>query len=94
MRTVIKTHRVELKPNKTQEAFFRQCVEASRFAYNWALAEWQRQYQAGEKPNEAALRRQFNASKPVEFPWILDLPKTVPQQAIKNVGEERGSPLG
>ena len=41
---------------------------------------------AGEKPNEAALRRQFNAIKPIEFPWILDLPKSVPQQAIKNVG--------
>jgi len=86
MRTLIKTHRIELKPNATQAAIFRQCVGASRFAYNWALAEWQRQYQAGEKPNEAALRRQFNAIKPVEFPWILDLPKSVPQQAIKNVG--------
>lgn len=86
MRTVIKTHRIELKPNATQTAIFRRCVGASRFAYNWALAEWQRQYQAGEKPNEAALRRQFNAIKPIEFPWILDLPKTVPQQAIKNVG--------
>ena len=86
MRTVIKTHRIELKPNKTQQALFRQCVGASRFAYNWALAEWQRQYQAGEKPSEAALRRQFNAIKPVELPWILDLPKSVPQQAIKNVG--------
>jgi len=86
MRTLIKTHRIELKPNATQAAIFRQCVGASRFAYNWALAEWQRQYQAGEKPNEAALRRQFNAIKPIEFPWILDLPKSVPQQAIKNVG--------
>lgn len=85
MRTVL-THRIELKPNKLQEAVFRQCTGAARFAFNWALAEWQRQYQAGEKPNEAALRRQFNAIKPVEFPWILDLPKSVPQQAIKNVG--------
>ena len=84
MRTVL-THRIELKPNTIQEALFRQCVGASRFAYNWALGEWQRQYAAGEKPNEAALRRQFNAIKPVEFPWILDLPKSVPQQAIKNV---------
>ena len=83
MRTVL-THRIELKPNKIQEARFRQCVGTSRFAYNWALAEWQ--FEAGEKPNEAALRRQFNALKPVEFPWILDLPKAVPQQAIKNVG--------
>ncbi len=85
MRTVL-THRIALKPNRTQEVFFRQCVGAARFAANWALAEWQRQYQAGEKPNEAALRRQFNALKPIDFPWIMDLPKAVPQQAIKNVG--------
>ncbi|MBK8751761.1 MAG: transposase [Candidatus Competibacteraceae bacterium] len=85
MRTVL-THRIELKPNPLQAALFRQCVGAARFAYNWALAEWQRQFEAGEKPNEAALRRQFNALKPLEFPWILDLPKSVPQQAIKNVG--------
>ncbi|HRD49595.1 MAG: transposase [Candidatus Competibacter sp.] len=85
MRTIL-THRIELKPNPIQEALFRQCVGAARFAYNWALAEWQRQFEAGEKPNEAALRRQFNAIKPIEFPWILDLPKAVPQQAIKNVG--------
>ena len=67
MRTVL-THRIALKPNTAQTARFRQCVGASRFAYNWALAEWQRQYASGEKPNEAALRRQFNAIKPVEFP--------------------------
>ena len=83
---IVMTHRIELKPNKLQEALFQQRVGASRFAYNWALAEWQRQVEAGKKPNEAALRRQFNVIKPVEFPWILDLPKAVPQQAIKNVG--------
>lgn len=85
MRTVL-SHRIELKPNKIQEALFRQCVGAARFWFNWALAEWQRQFIAGEKPNEAALRRQCNAIKPTEFPWILDIPKSVPQQAIKNVG--------
>ena len=83
---IVMSHRIELKPNKIQEALFRQCVGASRFAYNWALAEWQRQFEAGETPHEAALRKQFNAIKPVEFPWILGLPKAVPQQAIKNVG--------
>ncbi len=85
MRTVL-THRIALKPQKRQEMLFRQCVGAARFAFNWARAEWQRQFAEGEKPNEAALRRQFNAIKPVEFPWILELPKSVPQQAIKNVG--------
>jgi putative transposase len=83
---IVLTHRIELKPHKIQAALLRECVGASRFAYHGALAEWQRQYQAGEKPNEAALRRPFNAIQPVEFPWILDLPKSVPPQAIKNVG--------
>lgn len=83
---IVMSHRIELKPHAIQESRFRQCVGAARFAYNWALAEWQRQFEAGEKPHEATLRRQFNAIKPVDFPWILDLPKSVPQQAIKNVG--------
>jgi putative transposase len=64
----------------------RQAVGVSRFAYNWALAEWKRQYQVGEKPSEAALRRQLNSLKRQQFPWMLLVPKFVPQQAIKNCG--------
>ena len=37
---IVMSHRIELKPTKIQEALFGQCVGASRFAYNWALAEW------------------------------------------------------
>jgi putative transposase len=48
------------------------------------LAEWERQYQAGEKPSEAALRRQLNSIKRQQFPWMRLVPKSVPQQAIKN----------
>ena len=46
----------------------------ARFAYNWALAEWQRQYEAWKadnrlpKPSQAALRRQLNATKRERFP--------------------------
>jgi hypothetical protein len=32
----------------------------TRFAYNWALAEWQRQYQAGKKPSEVAWYASFS----------------------------------
>src|SRR4029078_4263373 len=65
--------------------FFRACGTA-RFAYNWALAEWKRQYAAGEKPSEAALRKQLNAVKKTEFPWMGEVTKCAPQQAIKNLG--------
>nr|BAL55740.1 transposase [uncultured Gammaproteobacteria bacterium] len=89
---VILTHKIELRPTVAQEALLREAVGVARFAYNWALAEWKRQYEAWKadptlpKPTEAALRRQLNAIKRKEFPWMLRVPKRVPQQAIKNLG--------
>ncbi len=83
---VVLSHRIALVPTAAQEGLLRQAVGVSRFAYNWALAEWKRQYQAGEKPSEAALRRQLNSIKRQHFPWMLWVPKSVPQQAIKNCG--------
>ena len=83
---VVLSHRIALVPTARQELLLRQAVGVSRFAYNWALAEWKRQYQAGEKPSEVALRRQLNAIKHQQFPWMRLVPKSVPQQAIKNCG--------
>jgi putative transposase len=59
----------------------------ARFAYNWALAEWQKEYAAGKKPNEAAMRRSLNAVKATEFPWMLEVTKCAPQMAIKDLGK-------
>ena len=42
----------------------------ARVTYNWARACWKEQYSAGNTPNEAALRRELNAVKKVEFPWM------------------------
>jgi len=80
------SHRIALVPRAAQEILLRQAVGVSRFSYNWALTEWQRQYQAGQKPNEGALRRQLNSIKRQQYPWMLLVPKSVPQQAIKNCG--------
>ncbi|MBV8229671.1 MAG: transposase, partial [Planctomycetaceae bacterium] len=83
---MIVVHRIALDPNQKQETYFRQAAGCARFAYNWALAEWQKQYEAGGKPNEAALRRLLNANKAEKFPWLLEISKAVIQQAIKNLG--------
>lgn len=83
---VVLSQRLALVPTAAQEVLLRQAVGVSRFAYNWALAEWKRQYQAGEKPSEAALRRQLNFIKRQQFPWMRLVPKSVPQQAVKNCG--------
>jgi putative transposase len=75
-----------LRPTVKQTALLLRAVGTARFAFNYALAEWQRQYAAGEKPNEAKLRRELNAIKHEKFPWMAEVPKAVVQQAIKNLG--------
>ncbi len=60
-------HKVRLNPNNKQRGYFERASGTARFAYNWALAEWQRQYEAGEKPAEAALRKQLNSIKREQY---------------------------
>lgn len=88
---MIRAHKIALDPTAKQEQQFRNAAGCARFAYNWALAEWNRQHEAGEKPNEAALRKQLNAIKREQYPWMYEISKTVPQQAIKNLGSAFGS---
>jgi putative transposase len=83
---MILAHRIRLVPTADQEAYFARACGVARFAYNWALAEWQRQYAAGEKPSEPALRKQLNALKHEQFPWMREVTKNAPQQGIKNLG--------
>ena len=80
------THKIQRVPNNKQAGYFAQAAGVSRFAYNWALAEWQRQYEAGERPSEISLRKQLNSIKREQFPWMYEVTKSAPQQAIKNLG--------
>ena len=81
-----RAHKIKLQPTKAQEQYFARACGTARFAFNWALAEWQKEYEAGGKPSEAALRKKLNSIKAVEFPWMSEVTKCAPQQAIKNVG--------
>jgi putative transposase len=80
-------HKIELKANNKQATYFAKAAGTARKAYNWALEEWQKQYQAGGKPTEAALRRQLNSIKRKEFPWMLEVTKNAPQMAIMQLGD-------
>jgi putative transposase len=90
---MILAHKIALDPNDQQETYFRKAAGTARFAYNWALAEWQRQYEAWKedhhkpKPSDAALRRQLNAIKREQFPWMLEVTKNAPQMAIIHLGQ-------
>ena len=85
-------HRIRLAPNNVQAAYLARAAGTARFAYNWALHEWQKQYETCKadptlpKPSEAALRRLLNSIKREQFPWMLAVTKNAPQMAIMQLG--------
>ncbi len=85
-----RSHKIALDPNHKQSTYFAKARGVARFAYNWGLAEWKRQYEAGEKPTQASLRRQLNAIKREQFPWMLEVTKNAPQMALIHLGDAFG----
>ena len=41
---MILAHSIRLDPNNLQATYFSKAAGTARFAYNWALSEWQKQY--------------------------------------------------
>ncbi|CAG1020310.1 hypothetical protein DOJK_00251 [Patescibacteria group bacterium] len=89
---MIIAHKIALDLNNQQATYCQKAAGVARFSYNWALAEWNAQYQAYKqddtkpKPSQAALRRQLNAIKREQFPWMLEVSKNAPQMAIIQLG--------
>jgi putative transposase len=90
---MILAHKIEMHCNNKQRTYFAKACGTARFAYNWALAQWSQQYEAHKadttrpKPNQGALRKQLNAIKREQFPWMLEVTKNAPQMAIIQLGE-------
>lgn len=90
---MILAHKIALSPNNQQATYFVRAAGTARFAYNWALDQWQQQYRdwkednSRPKPSQTALRRQLNAIKQEQFPWMQEVTKNAPQMAIIQLGE-------
>ena len=80
------THKIALDPNMAQRVYFSRAAGTARFAWNWALSEWKSQFEVGGKPSEMSLRRQLNAIKREQFPWMFDVTKCAAQEAIIDLG--------
>ena len=83
---MILAHRIRMYPNNMEAAHLAKACGVARFAYNWALAEWRRLYELGEKVSEGDLRKKLNGMKRESFPWMLEVTKCAPQLAIKDLG--------
>ena len=77
---MIKAHKIRLNPTEEQKVYFAKAAGTARFVWNWALAEWNRQYEAGEKPTALKLKKQFNEIRREQFPWTWEVTKNASDQ--------------
>lgn len=84
---MIRAHKIRLNPTSEQEAYLRQACGVSRFTFNWGLAEWKRQYEAGEKPSAMGLKKQFNAIKRERFPFVMDVLRDASNDGFEKLGK-------
>ena len=81
-----RAYKTELKPNRTQEKALANHAGAARFAYNWGLARKSESYRlTGRSPNAIELHRELNALKKTEFPWLYEVSKCAPQEALRDL---------
>ena len=82
---MFKAHKIRLHPTPEQANYFARAAGTARFVFNWALAEWKTQYEAGGKPNAMALKKQFNAIRREQFPWSYEVTKCAVEGAFRDV---------
>lgn len=73
---MLRAYKIALDLNNAQPTYMVRVAGTARFTYNWALAEWRKQYEtwktnnALSKPSQAVLCRQSNAIKREQSPGL------------------------
>jgi putative transposase len=83
---VTRAYKTELALNDKQVTACKRHAGAARWAYNWGLARRQAEYQATRKSlNAMELHRELNALKKTDLPWMYQVSKCAPQEALRNL---------
>ncbi|WXG41553.1 MAG: RNA-guided endonuclease TnpB family protein [Candidatus Freyarchaeum deiterrae] len=81
-----RAYKTELEPNNAQRTALLKHSGAARFAYNWGLARRKEEYEkTGKSSNAIELHRQLNALKRTGFPWMYQVSKCAPQEALRDL---------
>jgi putative transposase len=86
MSIIQRAYKTELDLNNEQITACKQHAGAARWAYNWGLARKQEAYRAtGKSPSAIDLHRELNALKQTQVPWMYEVSKCAPQEALRNL---------
>ena len=78
-----KVLRIALKVNDSERTLLSRFAGVSRFAYNWGLSAWQERYSRGIRSDAMKLHKELNILKKTDFPWMKDVSKCAPQEALR-----------
>src|SRR5690606_29052905 len=89
------SHKIALCPTAAQVDYLNRACGTARRVWNWALGEWNRQYEAGLKPNAMALKKQFHDINYTDpqwldengLPWITTIHRDAHSQPFANLGK-------
>lgn len=83
---VTRAYKTELDLNDRQITACKRHAGAARYAYNWGLRRKQEVYGAtGKSLSAIDLHRELNALKKTELPWMYEVSKCAPQEALRNL---------
>jgi putative transposase len=86
MMYVVCGYKTELDLNNEQRTVCLKHAGVARFAYNWGLARSIEVYRAtGKRPTAIDLHRDLNRLKPTEYPWMYEVSKCAPQEALRDL---------
>lgn len=83
---IYRAYLYELDPNREQRILLAKHAGAARFAYNWGLARrislWE---QEKRRTDAVEQHREINALKETSFPWMYEVSKCAPQEALRDL---------
>ena len=83
---VQRAYKTELDLNHHQVTACKRHAGAARWAYNWGLQVKQERYKATKKsPKAIELHRELNVLKKSSIPWMYEVSKCAPQEALWNL---------
>lgn len=83
---VYRGFKVELDLNDKQRTLLVRTAGCARFAWNWGLGRRIAEYkETGKSSNAIAQHKQLNALKAAEFPWMYEVSKCAPQEALRDL---------
>ncbi|MHA2217081.1 MAG: RNA-guided endonuclease InsQ/TnpB family protein [Candidatus Hodarchaeales archaeon] len=82
-------YKYELRVNNKEQTLLAKCAGISRFAWNWGLTNRKTRYQTqtgdARFTNAMKQHKELNCLKPTDFPWMYEVSKCVPQEALRDL---------